>query len=76
MILKGLVLITLAVAYTEVVSAYPPIIQAKPEQIHLAYGCKYFLSSLYIVIFLLLLLLEKYTFSQRGLKHLTKLYNI
>jgi len=38
MILKGLVLITLAVAYTEVVSAYPPIIQAKPEQIHLAYG--------------------------------------
>jgi len=38
MIQKGLVLITLLVAYTAVVSAYPPIIQAKPEQIHLSYG--------------------------------------
>jgi len=39
MTLKGLVLMTLVVAYTEVVSAdYPPIIQAKPEQIHLSYG--------------------------------------
>jgi len=38
MIQKGLVLITLMIAYTAVVSAYPPIIYAKPEQIHLATG--------------------------------------
>jgi len=39
MTVKGLVLMTLVVAYSEVVSAdYPPIIYAKPEQIHLSYG--------------------------------------
>ena len=25
------------------VSTYPPIIRAKPEQIHISYGCKYYL---------------------------------
>ena len=51
MIQKGLVLITSMIAYTAVVSAYPPIIYAKPEQIHLATGCKYCSSLRYVVLY-------------------------